>query len=275
MESCTPQMEPAGTEHDRNHFWQELWPLRYILNPGIFRISLLLYHAEQIRAISAPSSPPQALPPSLFRLSAKPVPPQFTQFVLHDFALNVTASGTQEAAVPRCLFLLAEPPSPSLSKHHKHSAPLGSGVRLCPSPGKRCQAGSSVGSALLPCAVQPSCESREAVKPHLPFSTTAVVELMSFCSPFWHVLLLLARRDEAVLPSVLPCHGGSLVTQAASLTHRQLLLALWSPLKNARNLHFTKPNPRLSVLPVGLSLFSNPKASLVSGLLVALSSRCC
>lgn len=62
------------------------------------------------------------------------------------------------------------------------------------------------------------------MKPHLPFSTTAVVESMSFCSPFWHVLLLQARRDEAALPLLSHAMVAGLVSQAASLTHRQLPL---------------------------------------------------
>lgn len=106
-------------------------------------ISLLLYHAgdradQSNLSIIFTTTGPFSL--SLFRLSAKPVSPQFTHFVLFllmdDFAFNVTALGMQEAPMPRCLCLQAGPSIPIIPIKHNHSAPRGGMVQGCvPAPG--------------------------------------------------------------------------------------------------------------------------------------------
>lgn len=148
--------------------------------------------------------------------------------------------------MPRCLCLLHPHPYPKATSLQLHWGMVWGCV---PAPGwEQC------GVTLPPCAVQPSCASREAVKPHLPFFTTAVVELMSFCSPFWQGCCSRLGGMKLCFPALSHAMVARWwVRQPLSATG-SCLLALWSLLKNVRNLHFTELNPRLSVLPVALSL---------------------
>lgn len=92
--------------------------------------------------------------------------------------------------MPRCLCLLEEPSILILIQiTQEFSCTRGMVQDSVLAPGNYARLGRVWGYPSFPVLCSPHVKSREAVKPHLPFSTTAVVELMSFCSPFWHVLL--------------------------------------------------------------------------------------